>query len=668
MPLEINSLLYNRYRILELLASGGMGAVYRGFDENLTVQVAIKENLFVTPAAGRQFMREARLLASLRHPGLPRVTDHFEIPGQGQYIVMDFIPGEDAHSLMRKRGGKPLPEETVLHWAQEIMQALEYMHSRPQPVIHRDIKPGNIKITPEGRALLVDFGLAKAHDPKETTTMGARAYTPGFAPPEQYGPGSTDTRTDVFSLAATMYALLTGRIPADSVKREMGVEHLVPIRKLNPSISPHVAQAVERAVKTQPGDRFQSIKDFEEALFPSAAGAAPIAADQAVTKPAAQSDSDAGGPSSATTVLRDRKQLKSKWWIAPLVVVVAAAAVTLPGILRGAAPSATPARETENIGALLPTLQNTQPPSDSTGLGPATDTPQQEPSGTPTLEFTDTPSATPIGSGGGLIAFASDRAGAPQVFLMNVDGSEVRQFTNVSDGACQPAWSPDGQRILYISPCSGKKDIYPNAVIYQAAVAGSAPFPLIAMVGGVFDPQWTQNGISFTYLEDNRPSVWLTDQTGSNPLRISRENAYDRQASWSPDGKKVAILNTSGSDYPVIYWFYQDGSFNGSTPDQITRDQRVHTPSWSPDGETIAYAASNHIWVIQWDALGFGEVRLTELGPNDDPNWSPDGKWIVFESWRDNANHEIYVMTANGSSQTRLTNHPALDFQPAWQP
>ncbi len=665
MPLEINSLLYNRYRILELLASGGMGAVYRGFDENLTVEVAIKENLFVSPAAGRQFMREARLLASLRHPGLPRVTDHFEIPGQGQYIVMDFIPGETAHARMRIRGGKPLPEETVLHWSREIMQSLEYMHSRPRPVIHRDIKPGNIKVTPEGKAILVDFGLAKAHDPKETTTIGARAYTPGFAPPEQYGQGSTDTRTDIFSLAATLYSLLTGRIPADSIKREMGVERLIPMRDLNPLISPHVAQAIERAVRTQPDERFQSIQEFQDALFPSAAGTATIAAGEAVTKPAKTSGNILN---SATTILRNREQLRLKLWIPLLLLIFIVAAVLLPGILKMQSSPPGSAQTTNSIIAMLPTLQNTLPPSDTKESLPETDAPQINYTTTPTTEITNTPSSTPIGNGGGLIAFASDREGVPQVFLINVDGTGVQQFTDVSDGACQPAWSPDGQQLLFISPCNGKKDKYPNAVIYRVDIAGGTPFPLITKVGGVFDPQWTQAGISFTHLDDNRPSVWLVDESGSNAVSVSRENAYDRQASWSPGAEKVAILNTSGSGYPVIYWFYRDGSYNGSTPDQVTRDQHAHTPSWSPNDEWIAYAASNHIWIIEWDALGYGKVRLTELGPNDDPNWSPDGEWIVFESWRDNANHEIYLMTANGGSPTRLTDHPALDFQPAWQP
>mgnify|MGYP001560594111 CR=1 FL=1 len=165
--------------------------------------------------------REATLLASLRHPNLPRVTDHFVIGGQGQYLVMDFVPGEDLKQRLEKNGG-PLPEADVTGWAQEILDALNYLHTLQPPVVHRDIKPGNIKITPEGRAVLVDFGLAKVHDLKQTTTVGAKALTPGFAPPEQYGVGRTDPRTDIYSLAATLYNLLTNQIPADSLERAIG--------------------------------------------------------------------------------------------------------------------------------------------------------------------------------------------------------------------------------------------------------------------------------------------------------------------------------------------------------------------------------------------------------------------------------------------------------------
>src|SRR5215207_6688354 len=162
MALVPNTLLYNRYRIRAELGRGGMGAVYHGHDENLGVDVAIKENLFVSPEFALQFRREATLRASIRHPSLPRVTDHFVIPGQGQYLVMDFVAGEDARQrLLAQRG--PLPEAEALRWARDILDALVYLHSRPQPVVHRDIKPGNVKVTPEGRAVLVDFGLAKIH-------------------------------------------------------------------------------------------------------------------------------------------------------------------------------------------------------------------------------------------------------------------------------------------------------------------------------------------------------------------------------------------------------------------------------------------------------------------------------------------------------------------------
>jgi len=265
VPLEPGSLLQNRYRIQEELGRGGMGAVYRVEDTSLGVDVAIKENFFTSPESERQFKREASLLATLRHPHLPRVTDHFVIPDQGQYLVMDFVPGRDARQILEDQNG-PLPQEEVLRWMREILDALTYLHSRPQPIIHRDIKPGNIKITPDDRAVLVDFGLAKVHDASRSTTTGAKAFTPGFAPPEQYGLGRTDARTDIYSLGATMYMLLTGKLPADSLERAMGHSKLTPITDINPSVSPQVAAAVENAMATSPEERYNTAEEFIKGL------------------------------------------------------------------------------------------------------------------------------------------------------------------------------------------------------------------------------------------------------------------------------------------------------------------------------------------------------------------------------------------------------------------
>jgi len=203
MNLVPGQLLNSRYRIVKLLGQGGFGAVYRAWDTNLHGPVAVKENFDPSPASQNQFAREASMLFLLRHNNLPRVIDHFNIPGQGQYLVMDFIEGEDLQAMLDQTGG-PLDEATVLPWIEQVCDALEYMHSQNPPVIHRDIKPANIKITPQGQAILVDFGIAKTFDPNLATTQGARAVTPGFSPNEQYGQGRTDARTDVYALGATL--------------------------------------------------------------------------------------------------------------------------------------------------------------------------------------------------------------------------------------------------------------------------------------------------------------------------------------------------------------------------------------------------------------------------------------------------------------------------------
>src|SRR4030042_5316686 len=159
MTLEIGSVVNGRYRVERVLGQGGMGAVYAAIDENLGISVALKENLFTTDEYARQFRREATILATLRPPNLPRVTDHFVIPEKGQYLVMDFVDGEDLRHRLEQQGALKEPE--VIEWAKHICEAVNYLHTQRRPILHRDIKPSNIRITSDGRAVLVDFGFAK---------------------------------------------------------------------------------------------------------------------------------------------------------------------------------------------------------------------------------------------------------------------------------------------------------------------------------------------------------------------------------------------------------------------------------------------------------------------------------------------------------------------------
>jgi Tol biopolymer transport system component len=262
MPLQTGQVLEQRYRIEALLGQGGMGAVYRAVDLKFNTPVALKENLTVTPDSQRQFTREAGLLHQLRHPNLPRVTDHFTIAGQGQYLVMDYVEGEDLKGLLVRQG--PLPEAQALNWICQVLDALEYLHSRQ--VIHRDVKPANVKITPQGQVFLVDFGLAKVYDPGQETTIGARGATPGYAPPEQYGQGRTDARSDVYSAGATLYSLVSGQVPPDALDMVIRRGKLPSLRQLAPGMSPHVEAAVTRAMQTVPEDRFQTSAEFRQAL------------------------------------------------------------------------------------------------------------------------------------------------------------------------------------------------------------------------------------------------------------------------------------------------------------------------------------------------------------------------------------------------------------------
>ena len=729
MPLPNQTLLYRRYRILAELGRGGMGAVYRAHDENLGVDVAIKENLFVSPEFAQQFRREAVLLASLRHPNLPRVTDHFVIPDQGQYLVMDYIAGDDARERLVARNA-PLPEAEVLRWARDILDALIYLHGLPQPVVHRDIKPGNVKITPEGRAVLVDFGLAKLHVDAQETAAGAKALSPGFSPPEQYGAGRTEPRSDLYAVGATLYTLLTGQPPPDSLERALGLKALIALRVINPAVSPETAAAIERALALKPEGRFASAAVFLAALPrddrttqsgqlpalpPQATLPSPAVAPRSVapasqpvppvSRPAPSQPLPPAPPPRPAPVLPPQpappimpppmpppvapapRRFPWAWVVsAALITLVALGGGTLwaaSTLLRPAATATAPATLTAPVPATLtqPVVLATEPPAATATEAPtlaptdtvppaATLTPA--PTDTPAPTETATPAPTVIGGGGqaGAIAFVSERGGRPQIYLMDADGGNITPITNVAAGACQPAWSPDGTRLLFVTPCNGKREQYPESAIYVVNADGTGLRPFITILGGEWDPAWSTAGVAYVFNGDGRPQIFVADADGANPRRVSNLHSGDSQPAWSGDATRLAFRNNSRSGTPALYWMFADGTFadGGANPEVLTRDVTPGYPAWSPDGQFLAYLVSSDIWLVGWDQLGFGARQITTTGPNAEPAWSPDSQWLVFESWRDAAQHDLYRMSATGAEVVRLNNDAALDYQPAWRP
>ncbi len=268
--LRVGTTVNNHYTIISVVGQGGLGTVYQVRDDQsrLPTVYALKETFDLSEGARQQFEQEARWLATLNHPNIPHVHEYF--PWNNRlYLVMDFIAGENLEYKLIHNRQRPLPELDVLRWIQPICNALAYLHQQNPPIIHRDVKPANIIVTRDGRVALVDLGIAKEliEGDTRTATFIRKAGTEGYAPPEQYaGKGSTGPQSDIYSLGATMYHLLTGQVPASAVERAALDSQLIAPRKLNPMLLPEVEQIIMRALAIRPSDRFASMRDMEAAI------------------------------------------------------------------------------------------------------------------------------------------------------------------------------------------------------------------------------------------------------------------------------------------------------------------------------------------------------------------------------------------------------------------
>jgi hypothetical protein len=274
--LQPGTILAKRYRIEEVIGSGGYACVYRATDLDFGYERAVKEVLDSDPGVRKQFRLEAELLINIQLPNIPHGYSVIEDRGR-MFLVMEFVRGKDLEELLNDslvHKGRAFDEASVLRWMIDICSALQELHTLRVPIIHRDIKPANIKITPENRPVLIDFGLAKLQRSGNPTMTAAQGVSPGFAPPEQYmAKGRTDGRTDIYGLGATMYACLTGKDPAEAPARllaQTGAGHggaaLVPARRLNPRISEATDKIITRALELSPMHRQQSARQMRDEL------------------------------------------------------------------------------------------------------------------------------------------------------------------------------------------------------------------------------------------------------------------------------------------------------------------------------------------------------------------------------------------------------------------
>ena len=278
LPLKNGEVLRGRYKIRERIGQGGMGNIYLADDLRLEGRAcALKEVEYdrtlpnkILKQAREQFLREATILARLDHPNLPKVSDFFSSEPR-DYLVMDYIPGKDLRTLMlQARQRKTFLSETyVLGWADQLADALTYLHRLDPPIVHRDIKPSNLKLTPNGLLKLVDFGLVKVLVPQEVTiTVIQGQGTALYTPLEQYGGNDThtDARSDIYSYGATLYHLLTNEPPTDARQRFLHPDSLSPPRKINLAVSPRTERAILWAMSLHPDDRPESIETLRQFL------------------------------------------------------------------------------------------------------------------------------------------------------------------------------------------------------------------------------------------------------------------------------------------------------------------------------------------------------------------------------------------------------------------
>jgi serine/threonine-protein kinase len=625
--LAANAILNERYQVLQVLGFGAMGAVYLAQDKRLVERKwAIKENrpssqtlAAVQAQAHEQFLAEANTLARLDHPGLPKVYDFFIEDGR-EYLVMDYVAGQDLIKLLQKVNA-PLNEDLVLSWADQVLDALAYLHSQsPQPIIHRDIKPANLRLTSQNKIKLVDFGLVKLHDADSPETKAdlRGLGTPAYAPLEQFAGSDkhTDARSDLYSLGTTLYHLLTQLPPAEVHQRLLDPGILVSPRGLNSKLSEETAQVILKAMAIHPDNRYQSAQEMRQAIAEARQAAAAATPSKSATRfPVSPWVFGLSGLILVLLILGGIAFLvfgrNTEPQATPELAVVIVAETATAGPTKAVTPSTLTNAPTAIPTPVIVPTATTGPIIENTPTVLPTPTPE------PTATLTSAPEVVqpggiPASTLAGTIAYPVFNGQSYDLYFGQADGTGTRFF---QAGASQPAFSPDGNRIAFRS-----------------------------------------------WKIDNRGLVTMNiDGTNQNSITIFFE---DQLPTWSADGREIILLSRRAGDRKSQLIKVSSAGENG---DGLIISEGEY-PTLGPNNEFIFRGWGTTGTGLIFSSISFdNRQRLTDLNEDTAPAISPSGQEIAFMSRRD-GNWEIYVMDIDGSNLQRLTADPAQDGLPTWSP
>ncbi len=598
------------YRLESKLGAGGMGEVYKARDERLDREVAIKllrPEALGDDSARRRFHHEAKALSRLNHPNIATIHD-FDSQTEIDFLVMEFVNGVP---LDQKMVAGPLPEKDAIRIAVQIARALEEAHEHN--VVHRDLKPGNVILTPKGVAKVLDFGLAGLVEPAghlrstvSTRTNVAAGTAPYIAPEVVRGrPG--DARSDIWALGVTLYEMVSGQRPFQG---STGYDLSNAIVEQDPpplpaDLSPALRTIITNCLAKRPEERYQRAAEVRAALevLLSESGAMAIA-------PHAQ-------------------RRWRTWWFIPALLATIALAIGLTLLFRHAGQPA---------GGELSLLLSSEGTIEEPALSPD----------------------------GKMVVYVAEENGQFDLFLTRVVGGGRVRITNDATRKAHPSFSPDGDQIVFARLRSASE---PPEVCRVPTLGGE----IIPLIASATLPRFSPDGkrLAYLLLRSNQPTALaISALDGSNQrILLQTDDIYPffKDLAWSPDGSAIAVTRSTGGMAGEIWLVPVDGG----APRRLSHDPPnifSQSVAFASDGRGVVHSSNRagavNLWLLPLD--GGDPVRLTSgTGPDDAPSVSRNGSMVFVNSrWR----HTLLVQDLESGATRDITKGPGYVWAPAFSP